>query len=217
MFQFDIITLFPDLIKGYFTESILKRAVQNELISINCHNPMDYSNHKWRNVDDTPYGGGAGMILAPQPMYDCIMAVKKQNKGPVVFLTPSGQKFKQAKAEKLASHKHQSLILVCGRYEGLDQRVIDLCVDLELSIGDYVLAGGELPALVVLEAVSRLVPGVLGNQESHQNDSFSVKFARKKKFPVYTKPAEFMGLQVPKVLTSGNHAEIAKWQQENLR
>ena len=217
MFQFDIITLFPDLVKPYFKESILKIALDKKSIQVNFWNPRDFSLDKHKNVDDTPYGGGAGMILAPQPIYDCLQAVKAKNKGKVIFLTPSGKKFKQPLAEKIATNKDQSLILICGRYEGLDQRVIDLCVDQEISIGDFVLSGGELPALVMIEAITRLLPNVLGNQESHQNDSFSLKFKRRKKYPVYTKPREFKGLSVPEILFSGNHAEIQKWQDNNLR
>lgn len=217
MYQFDIITLFPEICKPYFKESILKRALDNKAISVNYHNPRDYAKNKWRNIDDTPFGGGPGMILTPQPMYDCIMAVKEKNPGPVVFMTPSGKKFTQTKAEKYRANKKNALILVCGRYEGLDQRVIDLCIDEEISIGDYVLSGGELPALVVTEAITRLLPNVLGNEDSAGNDSFSEKFKRKKKYPVYTKPAEFMGLKVPDVLRSGHHEEIEKWQRSKLR
>jgi tRNA (guanine37-N1)-methyltransferase len=217
MYTFDIITLFPDLVKPYFKESILKRAIESKSIKIRFWNPMKYSQHKWHNVDDTPCGGGEGMILAPQPMYDCIMAAKKVNNGPVVFMSPGGTKFNQKKAEKYSKNKAQSLILVCGRYEGMDQRVIDLCVDEELSIGDYVLAGGELPALVVLEGVSRLISGVLGNEDSHLNDSFSENLDRKKKYPVYTKPAEFMGLHVPDVLLSGHHKKIEEWRKSKLK
>ena len=217
MYTFDIITLFPDLVKPYFKESILKRAIKAKAIKVRFHNPMKYSTHKWHNVDDTPYGGGEGMILAPQPMYDCILAAKKVNNGPVVFMSPGGNKFNQKKAEKYAQNKTQSLILVCGRYEGMDQRVIDLCVDDEVSIGDFVLAGGELPALVVLEGVARLVSGVLGNEDSFKNDSFSEQLGRKKKYPVYTKPAEFMGLKVPDVLLSGHHGEIEKWRKSKLK
>jgi len=217
MFQFDIITLFPELVKPYFSESIMKIAIEKKLIQVNFWNPRDYTKDKHKNVDDTPYAGGAGMILATQPMYDCIMAAKQQNKGKVVFMTPSGKKFSQSKSEAFVKNSKGGLILVCGRYEGMDQRVIDLCVDEELSIGEFVLSGGELPALVVIEAVTRLLPGVLGNQESHENDSFSKKFKRRKKYPVYTKPEIFMGLAVPDVLKSGHHKKIEEWRNQNLR
>jgi tRNA (guanine37-N1)-methyltransferase len=217
MYKFDIITLFPNIIEPYFKESIMKIAIEKKAIQINFWNPRDFSENKHKNVDDTPYGGGAGMVLTPQPTYDCIMAAKKQNSGKVVFMTPTGEKLAQAKAEAFACAELQSLIIVCGRYEGLDQRVIDLCVDEELSIGDYVLSGGELPALVLIESITRLLNGVLGNQESHETDSFSADLDRKKQYPVYTKPALFKGLEVPDILKSGNHAAIENWRKDNLR
>lgn len=217
MYKFDIVTLFPEIVKPYLKESILKIAIKNKAIQVNFWNPRDYTKNKHNKVDDTQYGGGAGMVLSPQPMYDCIQAAKKQNSGSVVFMTPSGTQFNQRKAEKFANSKNQNgLIIVCGRYEGLDQRIIDLCVDYEISIGEYVLSGGELPALVVTEAITRLLPDVLGNAESHENDSFSVKLKRKKKYPVYTKPEVFMGLAIPDVLKSGHHKNIEQWRQNNL-
>jgi len=217
MYRFDIITLFPNLITPYLQDSILKIATDKQAIQINCWNPRDYTKNKHKKVDDTPYGGGAGMVLSAQPFYDCIQEVKKINSGKVIYLTPTGKKLRQTIVEKYAKNKDQSLILICGRYEGLDQRVVDLSVDECISIGDYVLAGGEIAALVLTEAVSRLVPGVLGSEESHQTDSFSKNLHRKKQHPVYTKPATFKGLDVPATLLSGNHAEIEKWKLNNLR
>lgn len=217
MFKFDIVTLFPNLIEPYLKDSILKLAIQNKLIQVKFWNPRDYTLDKHNKVDDTPYGGGAGMVLTPQPFYDCIQAVKKENNGKVIYLSPTGKKLTQSKVEQLSKSKTQSVILICGRYEGLDQRVIDLCIDQEISVGDYVLAGGELPTLIVTEAVSRLVPGVLGSEESHQTDSFSSSLKRKKQHPIYTKPAEFMGLEVPKVLLSGDHKKIQEWKINNLK
>lgn len=217
MYRFDILTLFPNSINQYFQESILGKAIENKLIQVHLHDFRDYTNDKHKKVDDTPYGGGAGMVLTPQPVYDCIQAVKKQNKGKVVFLSPRGTTYNQKKAEQLSQAPQQSLIIICGRYEGLDQRVIDLVVDEEISIGDYVLAGGEIGSLILVESISRLLPGVLGKDESHQTDSFSEHLEGKKQHPLYTKPPEFMGLKVPDVLQSGHHGKIEEWKKNNLK
>ena len=217
MYKFDILTLFPESISGYFSQSILGKAIQNNLIEINLHNFRQFSQDKNHKVDDTPYGGGAGMVLSPQPVYDCIQKIKKTNHGKVIYLTPTGLNFDQRKAEELSQNSEQSLIIICGRYEGLDQRVIELVVDEEISIGNYVLAGGEIASLVLIESISRLIPKVLGNQESHQTDSFSKQLQGKKQHPVYTKPEEFMGLKVPEVLLSGHHAKIQEWKINNLK
>ncbi len=214
--RFDICTLFPDMFSSYINDSILKRARDAKLIEIHFHNIRDYSKDKHKKVDDTPYGGGAGMLMTPQPLYDCITAVKKLNNGPVIFMTPQGQKLTHTRTKRLA-RSNDSLILLCGRYEGIDERIRDLVVDKELSIGDYVLTGGELAAMVVVDAVSRFIPGVLGDKDSAEEDSFSRRLGGKKEYPHYTKPAAFKGLEVPKVLRSGNHAEIAKWRKKHLR
>lgn len=202
-----------------FNESILKRAQSNKLININFYNIRDYSKDKHRRVDDTPYGGGAGMVMTCQPLFDAIEEIKskvKSRKFRIIYLTPSGEKFSQIKAEEYAE-KIDEVVLICGHYEGIDQRIIDKFVDEEISIGDYVLTGGEIPAMVFVDTVSRLISGVLGKNESHQEESFSKKLDRKKEYPHYTRPAEFKGIQVPKVLLNGHHAEIQKWRKENLR
>lgn len=214
--RFDVCTLFPDMFTSYLSDSILKRAQDEGFLEIHFHDIRDYSKDKHKKVDDTPYGGGAGMLMTPQPLFDCITAVKKVNKGPVIFMTPQGQKLTHTRTKRLARN-NESLILLCGRYEGIDQRIRDLLVDEELSIGDYVLTGGELAAVVVIDAVSRFIPGVLGDKDSAEEDSFSRRLGGKKEYPHYTKPSTFEGLEVPPVLRSGNHAEIAKWRKENLR
>lgn len=213
---FHILTLFPEMFTGFMNESILKKAQGKGVIKIQLHNIRDYSTNKHRKVDDTPYGGGAGMVMTPQPLFNCIEAIKKlAPKAPVIYLTPKGQRLTQVRVERLAK-KYDELILLCGHYEGIDQRVIDTLVDQELSIGDYVLSGGELGAMVVVDAVSRLVPGALGNQESHQEESFSKSLGRKKEYPHYTRPPEFRGMKVPDVLLGGHHAEIEKWRRGRL-
>lgn len=215
--RFDIITLFPNLCESYLSDSILKRAIEQNTISIKFWQLRDYSDDlKHHKVDDTPYGGGAGMLIRPQPLWDCIQAVKKENSGPVIYLTPQGEELKQNIVEELASTPQKSLILLCGRYEGIDQRIRETLIDREISIGQYVLTGGELPALVIIDAVSRFVPGVLGKNESAEQDSFSEALGGKKEYPHYTKPANFRDMEVPEVLLSGNHAEIEKWRRENL-
>ena len=209
--RFDVLTLFPDLIAPYFEDSILQRAQKAGLIELELHNIRDFSTDKHKKVDDTPYGGGAGMLMTCQPLFDAIRKVKKLNPGPVIFLTPHGKRFNQEKAEELALLP--GFTLLCGRYEGIDQRVRDALVDEEISIGDFVLTGGELPALMVMDSVARLIPGVLGDEDSSHEDSFSPGMDREIEYPHYTKPAEFEGLKVPDVLLSGNHAEIAKWRK----
>lgn len=193
----------------------MKRAAGAGFIEIHVHNIRDHSKDKHKKVDDTPYGGGAGMLMTCQPLFDAIRNVKKKNNGPLIFLSPSGKRFKQQTAEKLA--KKSGLILLCGRYEGIDQRVIDSLVDMEISLGDFILTGGELAACAVVDAVSRLIPGVLGDDESSAEESFGKALGRKKEYPHYTKPAEFEGMKVPKVLLSGNHAEIKKWRINKLK
>lgn len=213
--HFTVLTLFPNLFESYLGDSIMKRALDGNHISVDFLNIRDFTKDKHGKVDDTPYGGGAGMLMTCQPLFDCIRAAKEQNKGPVVFFTPQGDTFTQKTVETFT--EHSEMILLCGRYEGIDQRVRDELVDIEISVGNYVLTGGELPAMIIMDAVTRILPGVLGDEDSHIQDSFSEAFEGKKEYPHYTKPAEFEGLKVPEVLLSGNHAEIEKWRKEHLR
>lgn len=213
--RFDILTIFPEIFKSYFSESIIKRALKKKLIEIHVHDIRKYSKDKHHKVDDLPFGGGAGMVMTPQPIYDCIKAVQKLNDGPVIYLSAKGKILNQSICEKFAQKK-QNIILICGRYEGIDQRVIDLLVDQEISIGKYVLTGGELPAMIMIDAITRLIPEVLGNESSHLEDSFSKSLKRKKEYPHYTRPAIFKGLSVPDVLLSGDHKKIAKWRENKL-
>ncbi len=222
--RIDIITLFPEMFRGPFDESIVKRAVDSHLVKICIHNLRDYARDKHSTVDDYPYGGGAGMVLKPEIIFYAVTAVRtiiSQEDGisgeqvPVVLLTPQGRLFSQSIAREISQHTY--IILLCGHYEGIDQRVIDALVDMEISVGDYVLSGGEIPAMVLIDAVSRLVPGAIGRGESHEEETFSKKLGRKKEYPHYTKPAEFRGMKVPEVLLSGNHAEIEKWRREQLK
>lgn len=214
--EFHILTLFPGMIEGPLSDSILSNAKDNGLIKIFVHDIRAYSSDKHRKVDDTPYGGGAGMVMTCQPLFDAIEDVKsKAPEGtPVIYMSPRGKRLEQKYVEDYA--QLPGMILLCGHYEGIDQRVIDALVDEELSIGDYVLSGGEIPAAVVVDAVSRLVPGVLGNEASHQEESFSEALDRKKEYPHYTKPQNFRGMEVPEVLRSGHHQEIEKWRRDNL-
>ncbi len=209
---FDILTLFPGMFEGAFSDSIIKRAVEKQLISINIRNIRDFSHDKKHNsVDDYPYGGDAGMLLRPEPITNSIKESKKSLVGcnpKVVYLTPSGERLNQNIVKSFLGEK--SLILLCGRYKGVDQRVIDHYVDREISIGDYVLSGGEVPAMVLLDAITRLIPGVLGNLDSAQEDSF---YGGLLSHPQYTRPEYFEDMKVPDVLLSGNHAKIRQWQQ----
>ncbi len=214
--RFDILTIFPEIFDSYLKESIIKRAISKKLISVVIHDIRKYSKDKHRKVDDVPFGGGAGMVMTPQPLYDSIKAVKKLNKGPVIYLTPQGKTLTQIKVEKLAK-KPKGIILICGRYEGIDQRICDLMVDEEISIGEYVLTGGELPAMILVDSVSRLIPGVLGKKASHLEDSFSKSLKRKKEYPHYTRPAVFKGKSVPEILLSGHHEKIEKWRNSKLK
>lgn len=217
--RFDIITIFPDIFQSYFHEGMIRKGTEQKLIEIHSHNLRDYTNDKWGKVDDIPYGGGAGMVMTPQPLVDCVKALKKLNQGPVIYLSPKGQILTHTRAKKISSKltNDSGLILICGRYEGIDQRVIDLVVDEEVSIGKYVLTGGELAAMVLIDTVARFIPGLLGDQNSHLEDSFSRKLKGKKEYPHYTKPRNFEGLEVPEVLLSGNHAKINQWRHNNLK
>ncbi|MEK9133072.1 MAG: tRNA (guanosine(37)-N1)-methyltransferase TrmD [Patescibacteria group bacterium] len=213
---FDILTIFPGLLKSYLDDSIIWREIKKGTIKIRFHDIRKYSKDSHKKVDASPYGGGAGMVMTLQPIFDCVKAVKRKNPGAkVVYLSPKGKLLNHQMAQKLA--KRKGLILLCGRYEGIDERVIKLCVDEEISIGEYVLTGGELPAMVIVDAVTRLLPKALGNKDSAKEDSFSAVLEGKKEYPHYTKPREFMGLSVPRVLLSGNHAKITAWRKRHLK
>ena len=204
--KIDILTLFPDMFYGFLNESIIKRAREKGLIDIEVHNFRDYSPFKNKQVDDYSYGGGAGMVLMCEPIFLAIEALKTAD-SEVVMLTPSGNTFNQGMAYEFSTKKH--IILLCGHYEGFDERIKTI-VDREVSIGDFILTGGEVPAMTIVDAVTRLIPGVI-NEESLTNETFNDDLVD---FPVYTKPAEFRGMKVPEVLLSGHHANINKWRQE---
>ncbi len=204
--KFDILTLFPEMFKP-LEESIIGRAKENDKIEINLTNIRDFSKDKHKHVDDTPYGGGAGMVMRADVVYDAYKSVEDKN-AKVIYLTPQGKALNQAKVEELAKEQH--LILLCGHYEGIDQRVIEKINPEEISIGDYVLTGGELPAMILVDSISRYVDGVL-NKESIEEESFSNGLLE---YPQYTRPEVFEGISVPEVLLSGNHQNIAKWRKE---
>ena len=215
--RFHVLTIFPAMFDGPLSESIISRAVERGLVQINLHDIRDYATDKHRSVDDYPYGGGYGMVMKPEPIFDAYAAVKRtENLGedtPVVLLTPQGTPFSQPIAERMATL--DDIVLICGRYEGVDERVREHVATCELSVGDYVLSGGELAAMVVIDAVTRLIPGAVGSIESTQDDSFSTGLLQ---FPQYTRPAQHEGGKVPDILLSGNHGEIEKWRRrESLR
>ena len=207
MLKIDILTLFPNMFDGVFQESILKRAIDDGKIEINLINFRDFTNDPHNKVDDTPYGGGAGMVLMAQPIFDCVKSIRKEN-SKVILLTPDGIPYKQKMAYDLCSEEH--LILICGHYEGFDERIRSIC-DMEISIGDYVLTGGEVPAMVLVDSAARLIPGVI-NERSHLGDSFSESYLLD--YPTYTKPRVFEGMEVPEVLVSGDHKRIAEYRLE---
>jgi tRNA (guanine37-N1)-methyltransferase len=215
--RFDILTLFPGLFCGVFEESIVKRAIEAGLVTIALHNIRDYATDKHHITDDEPFGGGGGMVMKPEPIFRAVEAVlgdeslptSRQDATPVVLLSPAGRLLNQRVAAELATHER--LLLICGRYEGVDERVREHLVSDEISIGDYVLSGGEIPAMVVVEAVTRLLPGALGDPLATRKDSFAGGLLE---HPHYTRPAEFRGWGVPAVLLSGNHAEVARWRCE---
>ena len=204
--KFDVLTLFPEMFKS-LDESIIGKAKEKRLIEINLIDIRDFSKNKHKKVDDTPYGGGAGMVMMPDVVYDAYSSVK-DDKAKVIYLSPQGKVLNQAKVKELSRENH--LILLCGHYEGIDQRVLDEIVDEEISIGDYVLTGGELPAMVLIDSVSRYVPGVL-SEDSTKEESFSSSLLE---YPQYTRPEEFRGKKVPEVLISGHHENIRKWREE---
>ncbi|MDT3493097.1 tRNA (guanosine(37)-N1)-methyltransferase TrmD [Bacillus toyonensis] len=213
--KIDILTLFPDMFTGVFGSSILKKAQEKEAVNLRVVNFRDYTMSKHNSVDDYPYGGGAGMVLTPQPIFDAVEDLTKETerKPRVVLMCPQGERFTQKKAEELAEEEH--LIFVCGHYEGYDERIREHLVTDEISIGDYVLTGGELASMVITDSVVRLLPGVLGNHASQVEDSFSTGLLE---HPHYTRPADFRGMKVPDVLMSGNHKNIDEWRhKESLR
>lgn len=210
--RFDIMTLFPELIESVLGESIIGRARKNGYISVYAHNIRDYTKNKHRKVDDAPYGGGKGMLMATQPIYDCYNAVKEMQgelSGKVIYVSPRGRIFNQSVAREFASLK--CLTILCGHYEGVDQRVIDEIADEEISIGDYVLTGGELPACIIVDAVSRLIEGVLPEEECYEDESIASGLLE---YPQYTRPPVFNGKAVPEVLLSGHHENVKKWRLE---
>ena len=207
----DIITIFPEVIRAQTQFSMLGRAMERQIIKVNAVDLRDYAQDRHRQVDDYPYGGGAGMVLKPEPLFRAVEDLSGGQDTEVIAMSPGGQRFTQKMAHSLAEKEH--LILICGHYEGIDQRVLSLAT-MELSIGDYVLTGGELPAMVVVDAVARLLPGVLGNSESIAQESFQGGLLE---YPHYTRPANFRGMEVPQVLLSGNHQEIQRWRQEMSR
>lgn len=207
--KIDILTLFPEMFAP-LKESILKRATESKLLEINVINIRDYSKDKHKKCDDYTFGGGPGMLMMPQPIYDAITSIEGYERALKIYMSPKGEVFSQKKSKFIAEN-HEHLILLCGHYEGVDQRVIDMLIDEEVSIGDYVLTGGELPAMVVVDAVSRHISGVLHCEDSAEIESFSNGLLE---YPQYTKPRNFMGHEVPEVLVSGDHGKIDKWRRE---
>lgn len=206
----DILSVFPDMVRPALSESMIGRACKNGILDIRCHNIRDYTKDKHRRTDDTPYGGGWGMVMTCQPILDCHAAVVKDSPhAHTVYMSPSGKVLTQKHAMKLARCEH--LVILCGHYEGIDQRVIDSVVDEEISIGDYVLTGGELPAAVLVDCVARLIPGVLPDAECHEDESIESGLLE---YPQYTKPADYKGMCVPEVLLGGHHANILKWRKQ---
>jgi len=205
----DVLTLFPEMFEDIFDLSIMKRAIDRELVGIGLHNIRDYTHDKHHTADDYPYGGGAGMVLKPEPIFEAVEAIEKKNDTPIILLSPQGRLFTQNVAQELTQHSR--LILICGHYEGVDERVREHLATDEISIGDYVLSGGELAAMVVIESVFRLVPGVLGSEASPLDDSHVGGLLE---YPQYTRPPQYRDWPVPEVLLSGNHAQIDSWRRE---
>ena len=209
--KIDVLTLFPAMFAGPLDESIIMRARKAGLLDLKIHNLRDWTHDRHKTVDDRPFGGGPGMLLKPEPIFEAVESLQRAETK-VILLSPSGRKFDQAIARELAAEK--DLLLITGHYEGFDERVREALADDELSIGDYVLTNGALPAMVVIDAVTRLLPGVLGDDDSSREESFSTGLLE---YPQYTRPAEFRGMRVPDVLVSGNHAEIENWRHEQAR
>ena len=214
--RFDVLSLFPETFQGYLGQSLLKRAIDNGLVDVRLHNIRDWSSDKHNSVDDRPFGGGPGMVLRVEPVVECVEAVRLENSqaGELVMLTPQGVPLDQLAVEGLAEHRR--LLLLCGRYEGFDERIRTILKPREISIGDFVLNGGEVAAMVIIDAVIRLLPGVLGDEDSSAGDSFS-GHTRLLEFAQYTRPRQYRGLEVPQVLLGGNHQQIAAWREENSK
>jgi tRNA (guanine37-N1)-methyltransferase len=212
--RIDVLTLFPEMFPGYMGQSLLKLAIQRSLVNVHLHNIRDWARGKHHQVDDRPFGGGPGMVIKPEPVVECVEQVRKLDAMPghLILLTPQGRRLRQQVVEELAAQRR--LVMLCGRYEGFDQRVIDILQPDEISIGDFVLNGGEVAAMVVIDAVIRLIPGVLGDEKSNQQDSFSGS-ERRLEFAQYTRPREYRGLEVPEVLVSGDHQEIVRWREQD--
>lgn len=206
--KIDVLTLFPEMFVA-LDSSLIGKAREKGLFELNCHNIRDYSIDKHKKCDDTPFGGGAGMVMTPQPIHDCINVVDPEHKALRIYMSPRGKRLNQRTVAELS--EQTNLLILCGHYEGVDQRVLDLDIDVEISVGDYVLSGGELPAMTLIDAVLRYVPDVLGNSQSTVDESFSDNLLE---YPQYTRPQEFCGLAVPEVLVSGNHQNIDKWRRE---
>ena len=204
--KIDILTLFPNMFNNFLTESIIKRAIENKKVIINIHNIRDYSKDSHKKVDDYGFGGGKGMVLMPQPIFDAVDDLREKD-SIIILMTPQGKKYDQKQAYALTNNKH--LIIICGHYEGFDERIRSLA-DIEISIGDYILTGGEIPSMVIIDSVVRLIDGVI-TSESHLNESFNDNLLD---YPVYTKPVDFRGMKVPEVLLSGHHANIDNWRKE---
>ena len=209
--KFDVMTLFPDIINGYCSQSMIKRAIDENIIEVNTHNFRDYTLDKHRKVDDTPYGGGGGMVLMAQPIFDCFRSIQKSNNSAFIMLTPQGEKYCQNTAKELSLY--EQIIILCGHYEGYDERIRIGLKPREISIGDYVVTSGELGALVLIDSISRNLKGFLGDDVCSSNDSFSEGLEGLLEYPHYTKPREYEGMKVPDVLLSGNHAEIEKFRK----
>jgi tRNA (guanine37-N1)-methyltransferase len=209
--KIDVLTLFPAMFAGPLDESIIKRARESGRLNLAIYNLRDYAHDRHKTVDDRPFGGGPGMLLKPEPIFEAVESLAREGTR-VILLSPSGRPFSQAIARELAGIEH--LLMVSGHYEGFDERVREQLADDELSIGDYVLTNGALPVMVIIDAVTRLLPGVLGDEDSAQDESFSQRLLE---YPQYTRPADFRGMKVPEILLSGNHAEIARWRGEQAR
>jgi tRNA (guanine37-N1)-methyltransferase len=212
--KFDIITIFPNMVEEYINSGIVRIAQEKDAIEINVHNLRDWTTDNHKSVDDSPYGGGPGMVMKIEPIYKALEDLRTEN-SIVCVTTPKGEQLKQAKIQQLSEDKYAHYIIICGRYEGIDQRVHDNLVDYEFSIGEYILSGGELAALVLVDSVTRLLPGVLGNEGSLDSESFNSE--GETDFPQYTKPEDFNGWKVPEVLLSGHHKNIADWREDNRK
>ena len=208
MIRFDVLTLFPEMFRAVLGDSIIKRACDKGLVEFNFIDIRDFTKNKHRKVDDYPYSGGGGMLMSAQPIYDAYMSIAEglDYKPLTIFMSPQGKVFNQGTAIELSKYKH--IVILCGHYEGVDQRVLDMIVDMEISIGDFVMTGGEIPAMAVIDSVCRMIPGVLSSESSYENESH---FSGLLEYPQYTRPEEFMGIKIPEVLISGHHAKIEEW------